>query len=552
MNLYFLVPNKKIWTPRKKRDVIGRIITASPIEGERFYLRLLLTHVRGPTSFDALRCMNGTVSSTFCKAALSYGLLEGDDNYASCLEEATLYKMPYELRHLFATVLAFCDVSDPKSLWEKYKTSLCEDYIRDKSTLFDIELMALQSIHMLLEPMGKNINDYALVAFHVDVGLQEKTTKMLDEELHVEISSHDLQAPEKLKDQQKIAFDMILSHVFSGKGGLFFIDGPGGIGKTFLYHALLAAVRSRKLIALATASCGVAAGILPGGRTAHSRFKIPLQLDENVICSVSKQSALANLLRMTELIIWDEAPMAHRFALEAVDRMLQDINECTSPFGGKVVVCSGDFRQVLPVVPKAAKQDVLKASLVNSYLWKKFIKIEIVENMRARSDPWFSDYLVRIGDGVKTCDSLGKIQLPLSMVLPYTNDTSLRQLTGVVFPNINVFPENLSSMINRVILTPKNDCVDQINALLMDLFPGDVVRYFSFDEPIDKLEYNLQQEILNSLVPNGIPPHELILKKNCPIILLRNINPAEGLCNGTMLICRQFERNVIDAEIAVG
>ena len=54
------------------------------------------------------------------------------------------------------------------------------------------------------------------------------------------------------------------------------------------------------------------------------------------------------------------------------------------------------------------------------------------------------------------------------------------------------------------------------------------------------------------MVPNGFPPHELKLKVNCPIILLRNINPSEGLCNGTRLICRRFDRNVIDAEISVG
>lgn len=77
-------------------------------------------------------------------------------------------------------------------------------------------------------------------------------------------------------------------------------------------------------------------------------------------------------------------------------------------------------------------------------------------------------------------------------------------------------------------------------------------RYFSYDEAIDKDSSHFQPEFLNMLVPNGIPPHELILKKNCPIILLRNLNPAEGLCNGTRLICRQFEKNVIDAEIAIG
>ena len=60
------------------------------------------------------------------------------------------------------------------------------------------------------------------------------------------------------------------------------------------------------------------------------------------------------------------------------------------------------------------------------------------------------------------------------------------------------------------------------------------------------------EDFLNSLTPNGLPFHELFLKLNCPIILLRNIDPSEGLCNGTRLVCHDFKPNVIDAEIAVG
>ncbi|KAF3648141.1 hypothetical protein FXO38_04508 [Capsicum annuum] len=62
----------------------------------------------------------------------------------------------------------------------------------------------------------------------------------------------------------------------------------GGTGKTFLYHALLAAIRSKGFVALAIASSGVATSILPGGRTAHSRFKIPIHIDGQFSCNISK------------------------------------------------------------------------------------------------------------------------------------------------------------------------------------------------------------------------------------------------------------------------
>ena len=85
-----------------------------------------------------------------------------------------------------------------------------------------------------------------------------------------------------------------------------------GTGKTYLYRALLATIRSQKKIAAATATSGVAASIMPGGRTAHSRFKIPLTIDNGACCTFTKQSGTAKLLRASSVIIWDEASMTKR------------------------------------------------------------------------------------------------------------------------------------------------------------------------------------------------------------------------------------------------
>lgn len=63
--------------------------------------------------------------------------------------------------------------------------------------------------------------------------------------------------------------------------------------------------------------------------------------------------------------------------------MLKDVNESELLFGGKVVVFGGDFRQILPVIPKGTKYDSIDASLVKSYLWKSLQKIKLTINMRA-------------------------------------------------------------------------------------------------------------------------------------------------------------------------
>ncbi|XP_019433302.1 PREDICTED: uncharacterized protein LOC109340169, partial [Lupinus angustifolius] len=115
-----------------------------------------------------------------------------------------------------------------------------------------------------------------------------------------------------------------------------------------LHHAVLKHMvhgpRSIGQIVLATATSGIATTLLPGGQTAHSRFKIPLNLDSSSVYSISKQSDLAKLITQASAIVWDEALMVNKYALEAIDQTLRDIIGCDAPFGGKVVILGGDFR----------------------------------------------------------------------------------------------------------------------------------------------------------------------------------------------------------------
>jgi ATP-dependent DNA helicase PIF1 len=131
----------------------------------------------------------------------------------------------------------------------------------------------------------------------------------------------------KLNEEQKTVYDEVMVSVETEAGRLFFLDAPGGTGKTFLINLILATVRKDKNIAIAVASSGIAATLLEGGKTAHSAFKLPLNLNhsETPLCNISKQSDIAEVLKMCKLIIWDECTMAHKRAIEALDRTLQDI-----------------------------------------------------------------------------------------------------------------------------------------------------------------------------------------------------------------------------------
>ncbi|KAL4567718.1 hypothetical protein LXL04_023310 [Taraxacum kok-saghyz] len=121
-----------------------------------------------------------------------------------------------------------------------------------------------------------------------------------------------------------------------------------------------------------------------------------------------------------------------------------------------------------------------------------------------------------------------------------------------LFPSMESNMSDSYYIISRAILATKNDSVDEINDYLIDRFHREEKVYYSFDEAIDDKNGFYPVEFLNSLTVGGLPPHYLQLKIGCPVILLPKIDPTNGLCNDTRLICKSFQHHVVDAEIAVG
>ncbi|XP_022014958.1 uncharacterized protein LOC110914479 [Helianthus annuus] len=295
--------SKRRWNPRGRKNQRGRIVSANPAEGERYYLRLLLSNVRGPTSFEHLCTVNGQRCETFRKAALELGLIEDDEYLSQCLEEASTFQFPNALRRLFATIMIFFQPGDIRKLWNDQFESLSEDHRLHCQSIERVQNMVLTEISVLLQSMGKNINEFDLPKITDDVNLQDAGYHELQEEYGIVLEPEHLSAKDSLNPDQKNVFDEIMMHVDNDLPGVFFIDGQGGTGKTFLYIALLTEIWSRGLIALATASSGAAANNMQGGRTAHSRFKIPLNLENNSMCNIKKQSGAAKLIRSAKIII---------------------------------------------------------------------------------------------------------------------------------------------------------------------------------------------------------------------------------------------------------
>ena len=177
-----------------------------------------------------------------------------------------------------------------------------------------------------------------------------------------------------------------------------------------------------------------------------------------------------------------------------------------------------------------------------------------IENLKQKE---FADFLLKIGDGTYTINpgTEDVITLPSNMTI--TKGT-LTNMIDFVYPNLAENCGNANYMVNKAILTPKNVNVDIISDIIMEKIPGEFIIYPSADsinlsENVTTEQPQLYSpEFLRSSKIPELPPGELKLKLGIPIILLRNLNPSEGLCNGTRLICRGFQNKVIDAEIITG
>jgi ATP-dependent DNA helicase PIF1 len=147
--------------------------------------------------------------------------------------------------------------------------------------------------------------------------------------------------------------------------------------------------------------------------------------------------------------------------------------ECALPFGEKVMVFRGDFRQVLPVVTCGTKAQVTDATLQRSYLWDKIRKIRLSQNIRAQSDPWFSEYLLRIENGTEETIGDDYVRLPDDIVIGYTDTEVAVKLILDVFPSLEEHATSATYMSSRAILSTKNEHVDKLNAIMIERFPGD-------------------------------------------------------------------------------
>ncbi|XP_051134181.1 uncharacterized protein LOC127253573 [Andrographis paniculata] len=539
------------WNFRKQGSIVGRIVTARPTDQERYFLRLLLQYRRAPVSYEDLRTVDGVTHDSFRNACVALGLLESDIPLVDCLREAALFQMPHAFAQLFATILVFCTPSEPIQLWEMFK-QYCVPITTISSSfpLFPIDRAAAIIVEKFLEPFGMHIHDFGIcMPEQSENGLIEIT---LQQASPAEFNLVTLPGIiDKLNLQQQFVFNTIIEKLHNKKPYVCFVDGPAGTGKTFLYTAILSYTSDHTIKSIVVATSGVAASLLPNGQTAHSKFKLPLDSNEHKTCQISKQSTLANELRHTNLIIWDEISMARRELIEAFDTTMRDIMDNNISFGGKVIIFGGDFRQITPVIRDGTKDQYIEASCVSSPLFTHAYKFHLTVNMRAQNDKSFATFLEEVGNNSCVNNNKGEIQIPTTSLISLENN-NLLQLIDKIYPQNLLHPSSSAALIGRSILTPTNETVDTINNQIIESMFGEPIVLIARDVTKDPSQQAHYEDYLNTLTPNGMPPHRLVLKTGAPIMLLCNLDPTNGLSNGTRLVCKQITRNLLQAEIATG
>jgi ATP-dependent DNA helicase PIF1 len=204
---------------------------------------------------------------------------------------------------------------------------------------------------------------------------------------------------------------------------------------------------------------------------------------DNSTCEIEHDDDRDVLLKQTKLINWDEAPMAHRFTFESIERTLRDVTSsyknCDTIFDGKVIVFGGDFRQILRVVPRGSRSDIVHATINASKIWDHCKVVTLTQNLRLKNTENSdevkknSDWLLKVGEGKlsEPNDGYADIHIPKELLISDYADP-IAAIVHSTYPNLISHYKSSKFLQERAILASTIEVVDQINNYVLNLIPG--------------------------------------------------------------------------------
>lgn len=262
----------------------------SPKQQERYYQRLLLLHVRGAQTFSDLRTFDGITYDTYKETAMARDLVALDNEWSKCLEEGATFKFPKQMCELFAYILIFHQPPNAPTLYEKYKEHFMQDNIPQEQA----EATCLKTINDILLMHKCDLAEFGLPLFDMAnvIDIQTGESKTVDVN----------QLENSLNFNQKKTYKAIMKSISEANSNkLFFIDGPGGSGKSYLHNIIKDVLHHRGIKVLPIAWTGIAAILLKGGQTAHTAFRLPLNLNQTTTCGIKSNSAYAKTIKETKV-----------------------------------------------------------------------------------------------------------------------------------------------------------------------------------------------------------------------------------------------------------
>ncbi len=229
---------------------------AHPTSDERYYLRMLLNCVKGATSYEHLWTLDGIEHDTFKNACIAMGLLEDNNEWHQALEEANIWASRRQLCDMFAFMLMFCEVMNPKQLWDTHWESLSDDIETMTCCKHDdlvitlsedaLKDHALYEFDQVLIRNGHHLEDFPTLPKSNYVPSIHGGNRLVQEELAYD--QHSLttdadNAEDRLNDDQHNAYETILNVMTNKEGKLLFVYDSGGISKTFVWTTILSHLR---------------------------------------------------------------------------------------------------------------------------------------------------------------------------------------------------------------------------------------------------------------------------------------------------------------------
>ena len=461
----------------------------------------------------------GHVHANFRSALYARGMTHDDGHLVATMMEIVAVDVSVDsIRRHFARLLVHSAPQDAQALFHQFSEDMCDGDSRDA----DVVRAALGAIEVFMVEMGRTLThaDYGFVLAAlpdaVDDGGARRVRRRMPSTLSIDNSTVERdRLVAMLTAEQRAGYGAVMTAIGSQRAcNVFAVLSSAGCGKTIFANAVAATVRAAGRTAVCVAASALAAMLLLGGTTAHSRFHIPIPANDGTICCFSADDK--NLIRSADVILYDECSMVHHDVADTLERSLRDLLGDPRPFGGKVIVFMGDFKQLLPVVRYGRGQE--HTMQVCSW-WRDVTRLQFTQNWRAIRDPVFAAYLENVGSGVLT-----------DVVVPdQSRVADVESLISIVYGDA-------ATLMKHQILALTLETASTVNAACLRKWPGVLNERFASDTYVDCRDPDgFPHEYIESLAMPGAPPFVLGLKIGAKYMCIRNIDVTRGLANGTMM-----------------